>query len=50
MKNEYKMRRKDNNDNVEKCGVSWLAVEMANKTVPVGIARTRPRFDGESPH
>ena len=27
-----------------------LAVEMANKPVPVGIARTRPRFDGESPH
>jgi len=23
---------------------------MANKPVPVGIARTRPRFDGESPH
>jgi len=23
---------------------------MANKSVPVGIARTRPRFDGESPH
>ena len=22
---------------------------MANKPVPVGIARTRPRFDGESP-
>jgi len=26
------------------------AVEMANKPVPVGIVRTRPRFDGESPH
>ena len=25
-------------------------LEMANKPVPVGIARTRPRFDGESPH
>jgi len=25
-------------------------VEMANKSVPVGIARTRPRFDEESPH
>jgi len=25
-------------------------VELANKPVPVGIARTRPRFDGESPH
>jgi len=24
-------------------------VEMANKPVPVGITRTRPRFDGESP-
>jgi len=23
---------------------------MANKPAPVGIARTRPRFDGESPH
>ena len=23
---------------------------MANKLVPVGIARTRLRFDGESPH
>jgi len=23
---------------------------MANKLVPVGIARTRPCFDGESPH
>jgi len=23
---------------------------MANKLVPVGIVRTRPRFDGESPH
>ena len=23
---------------------------MANKFVPVGIVRTRPRFDGESPH
>jgi len=27
-----------------------LQVEMANKPVPVGIVRTRPRFDGESPH
>jgi len=26
-----------------------LALEMANKPVPVGITRTRPRFDGESP-
>jgi len=25
-------------------------LEMANKPVPVGIARIRPRFDGESPH
>jgi len=25
-------------------------LEMVNKLVPVGIARTRPRFDGESPH
>ena len=25
-------------------------VEKANKLVPVGIARTRPRFDGESSH
>jgi len=24
-------------------------LEMANKPVPVGITRTRPRFDGESP-
>jgi len=24
-------------------------IEMANKPVPVGITRTRPRFDGESP-
>jgi len=23
---------------------------MANKLVPVDIVRTRPRFDGESPH
>jgi len=23
---------------------------MANKPVSVGIVRTRPRFDGESPH
>jgi len=23
---------------------------MANKPVSVGIARTRPRFDGKSPH
>ena len=28
----------------------YVALEMANKPVPVGIARTRPRFDGESPH
>ena len=28
----------------------WLLwIEMANKPVPVGIIRTRPRFDGESP-
>ena len=26
-----------------------LQLEMANKPVPVGITRTRPRFDGESP-
>ena len=26
------------------------SLEMANKPVLVGIARTRPRFDGESPH
>jgi len=25
-------------------------IDMANKLVPVGIARTRPRFDGKSPH
>jgi len=25
-------------------------LEMTNKPVPVGIIRTRPRFDGESPH
>jgi len=25
-------------------------LEMANKRVPVGIVRTRPRFDGESSH
>jgi len=29
---------------------SLLQLEMTNKLVPVGIARTRPRFDGESPH
>jgi len=29
---------------------SFMRLEMANKPVPVGIARTRPRFDGESPH
>jgi len=23
---------------------------MANKPIPVGIVRTRPRFDGESPY
>jgi len=23
---------------------------MANKPIPVGIVRTRPRFEGESPH
>ena len=27
-----------------------LGIEMANKPVPVGIARTCPRFDEESPH
>jgi len=27
-----------------------LEVEMANKLVPVDIARIRPRFDGKSPH
>jgi len=27
-----------------------LQLEMANKLVPVCIIRTRPRFDGESPH
>jgi len=27
-----------------------LHLEMANKPVPVGIVRIRPRFDGESPH
>jgi len=27
-----------------------VQLEMANKPVPVGIARTRPRFDGKSPH
>jgi len=27
-----------------------LLLEMANKPVTVGIAQTRPRFDGESPH
>jgi len=26
-----------------------IQVETANKLVPVGITRTRPRFDGESP-
>jgi len=26
-----------------------MSLEMANKPVPVGITRTRPRFDGESP-
>jgi len=30
------------------CHLSY--VEMANKPVTMGIARTRPRFDGESPH
>ena len=30
--------------------LNCMTVEMANKPVPVGIARTRPRFDGESPH
>jgi len=25
-------------------------LDMANKPVLVGIARTRPRFDGESPY
>jgi len=32
--------------------LAWHAweLEMANKPVPVGIVRTRPRFDGESPH
>jgi len=28
----------------------YVALEMTNKPVPVGIARTRPRFDGESPN
>jgi len=27
-----------------------LQIEMTNKSVSVGIVRTRPRFDGESPH
>jgi len=27
-----------------------IPLEMANKPAPVGIAQTRPRFDGESPH
>ena len=27
-----------------------LELEMTNKLAPVGIARTRTRFDGESPH
>ena len=26
-----------------------IHIEMANKPVPVGITRTRPHFDGESP-
>jgi len=26
-----------------------MSLAMANKLVPVGITRTRPRFDGESP-
>jgi len=28
---------------------SLYNLEMANKPVPVGITRTRPRFDRESP-
>jgi len=33
-----------------KGSVMWQwQLEMANKPVPVGITRTRPRFDGESP-
>jgi len=28
----------------------YLYLEMANKPILVGIARTRPRFDKESPH
>jgi len=27
-----------------------MLLEMANKLVPVGIIRTRPRFDGKSSH
>jgi len=30
-------------------GLKQLWLEMANKPVSVGITRTRPRFDGESP-
>ena len=32
------------------CVCVCVCVEMANKPAPVGIARTCPRFDGESPH
>jgi len=43
---------KKNKERFKFIGVSlanpWL--EMTNKLVLVGIARTRSRFDGESPH
>jgi len=29
---------------------NYSYLEMTNKPVPVGIARTRSHFDGESPH
>jgi len=34
---------------VTHCLINTRQVEMANKPVPVGITRIRPRFDGESP-
>jgi len=37
-------------EDYNKSSQMWLELEMANEPVPVGIVRTRPRFDGESPH
>ena len=50
-KKKREIYKKTYNQNVNSIiKLPFSLVEMANKPVSVGIARTRPRFDRESSH